>query len=150
MTTTRLIALAAATLTAVLAPGCATDRETHALVESISVAAVAGNAQHLAECIRADLGAAKDISDADKAPLLARADVLEAHALKLGNAVGRFDPAKDKDYAATLANLKVRAEALKEEMRNTWRAWGYWQAQHGLRSPDEIAEVFDFTDLTYR
>jgi hypothetical protein len=127
---------------AAMAPGCTSDAETRALVETLPFAASTGNAQHLAQCIRTDLVAATGIAEADKAELRARADVLEAHAVRLGEAVDQYTT---NSGSTTLENLRARTRALEEELRGTWRAWGYWQVQHGRRSADEVSEVFDFS-----
>jgi hypothetical protein len=123
---------------------CVSDPETEDLMATLPVAAICGNAAHLAECIELDIDSAAGVPEAEKSELRARAQVLEAHALRLRDAIERHDSAKGADQPVTLVNLETRAEALDEEYRTAFREWGIWQVRNGLRTPDDTVEIFNF------
>lgn len=113
------------------------------MIATLPIAATTGHAHHLATIVLADLAADTTIADADKAMLRARAEVLRAHAERLSSAIEHFDPQGKANPSITLANLSARAGALNEEHRLAFREWGIWQVRHGLRSAEDIVEVFD-------
>lgn len=143
------LAAAASFTTACMLAACASDPEMDRLVATLPIAATAGSAHHLATIIQQDLdamgGEETPIDERDKAELRARARVLAHHALSLGEAVERFDPAGKRNTSITLENLLARQAALEAEYTTTFREWGIWQVQHGLRAAEEVPEIFDYT-----
>jgi hypothetical protein len=128
---------------------CATcsDRETAALIETLDVAGTIGSARHLAKWSQVDLGSATYIPESDKADIRARAQILNAHADKLSDALDRFDPSGDTNKSITLENLKVRGRALDAEYQTVYREWTVWQVRHGRKQPTDVFEYADVKDL---
>lgn len=133
-------------LAGTMVAGCAKDHEMEGLQQTLPIASIAGSAYTLAETIEESVNASTAASEADKADLLARAAVLKAHAERVSDAIRLHDPALGSKQAITLANLHARGEALEDEYRATFREWGYWQVRHGIKTPDEIFEVFDYAE----
>lgn len=129
-----------AVLTLAILAGCQADREIANLTATLPVAATTGNATQLAECMRTDAAGAA-VPEGAKADLVARADVLDAHARSLAGAVRRYDPAGRENRSITLANLQERGAALEAEYAAAFREWQIWQARHGLRQPKDVHEL---------
>jgi hypothetical protein len=121
-------------------PGCCRtcSSETAILVETLDVAGTIGSARHLAHWSQVDVDAATNVSESEKADMRARAQILNAHADKLSDALARFDETGKTNRSITLENLKIRGRALEDETQTVLREWTVWQVRHGLKKPEEV------------
>lgn len=116
------------------------DPEVRRLMDTLPVASAIGQARHLAYWMQEDLKSNTPVSDADKAELRARAQILDAQAGRLEKGMeqyGRADPGVSK------RNLMIRTEALEREHLAVMREWMVWQVRHGLRQPSDVRENVD-------
>lgn len=123
---------------------CSSDPECRNLMATLPAAMKTGSADQLATIIQQEMAASTQVPEAERADLLARAQVLKAHARSLGAAIDLYDPAGKKNPSITLANLNARAEALDIEYQTAFREWGIWQVRHGVKKPEEVFQVFDY------
>jgi len=120
------------------------DPETRNLMATLPVAGSAGSAHSLALLIAEEMTTNTTVPEAERADMLARAQVLGAHALALGSAIELYDPAGKQNPSITLANLKARAQALELDYRIAANEWGIWHVRHGLKKPQDVFQVFDY------
>jgi hypothetical protein len=94
--------------------------------------------------VQSEVNAAAETPASERADLIARARILDAHADKLSDALDRFDETGRTNTSITLNNLQIRAAALDAECLLVTREWNVWQVRHGRKDP---ADIFEFVDV---
>ncbi len=114
------------------------DADSRRVFDTMPAATTIGAARHLAHWLEKDLAADTKISDADKADLRARAQILAAQAASLDDAAAAYER---KDPGVSKRDLEHRTAALDEEYRVLMREWMVFQVRHGQRSASEVGEI---------
>lgn len=139
-----LAAIVLAPVASLAACSAANDPEVRRMYDTLPVASSIGGARHLAHWLQEDLKANTTVTDADKADLRARAQILAAQADSLDRGMESYDR---RDPGVSKRALEIRTAALDVEYRTLMREWMVWQVRHGLRPASEVGENADERQL---
>lgn len=114
------------------------------MYDALPVASSIGGARHLAYWLQEDLKANTTVTDAEKADLRARAQILAAQADSVDRGMEAY---RRSDPGVSKRALEIRTAALDVEYRTLMREWTVWQVRHGLRSASEVGEHADERQL---